>query len=99
MPAILTFEDLIRHRFRSKKKGLNTNWYPMACRTAAKFLKSQGIDIPPPRVGYEVTVKREREVRTVLYNRGGKCEFMFHYGRPINEPLDGARTRRRKRRG
>lgn len=96
MPALLTLEDVIRHKFRRKKKGLSTHWYPMDCRTAAKFLKKQGISVSIPKPGYETTVKREREVRTILTNRGGKCEFTFHYGRPVNEPLDGARRRRKR---
>jgi hypothetical protein len=98
MPILLTLEDRIRHRFRSKKRGINTNWYPMDCRTAEKFLKKEGLDVRTPRPGYETIVKRERDVRTVLVNRGGKCEFMFYYGRPVGEILDGARRRRRRSR-
>lgn len=79
-PAILTFEDLVRYKFRSKKKGYGLNWYPVTCRTAQRFLKSQGIAVKPPRPGYEVEVKRDRGVRTILTNRGGKCEFTFYHG-------------------
>lgn len=80
-PAILTFEDLVRHKFRSKMKGGTiTSWFAVTCRTAEKFLKSQGINRRAPRPGYEIEVKRDRGVRTILTNRGGKCEFSFYRG-------------------
>lgn len=99
MPAFLTFRDLIEHRFRSKRKGFGTHWYPMTCRTAEKFLRSKGIDIKAPRPGYEVVVKTERGERTILTNRGGKCEFTFYLGyrEPDGSlPLRGVSTKRRR---
>lgn len=99
MSVITTFEELVRHRFRSKRQGsTNLSWYPMTCRTAAKFLKSQGINVRIPRPGYEIDVKKDRGVRTILTNRGGRCEFTFYYGNRWSSgqlPLDGARKRKR----
>ena len=78
--AILTFEDLVRQRFRrQEQKGATRSWFPVTCRTAAKFLKAQGLSVRVPRPGYEVEVKKDRGTTTILTNYAGRCEFAFRY--------------------
>ena len=78
MATFATLEDEIRHRFRKKKQGITKQWFPVTCRTAAKFLKNKGLNIRVPKIGYEVDVATEDRVTTILTNRSGKCEFTFY---------------------